>query len=793
MTCGYFWYKLNSSPLTTNPCSELKAELALPPITKHSMIGRNREMDAILDAVASDAPARVVILGPPGIGKTTLAAAVLHHSQIKAKYPVHRYFIPCDGINSIDLLLLTIAKTLNIPTQVQDQDLHSAIFTALQSNATLICLDNFETPWEHDKVATEVLLKQLANLSNLVILATMRGIQQPAAAHIQWTNPILWPLDPGDAATLFKQISGKEDSYTAKLSHAVGYLPLAVELLATLTLEYDDTATVWGLWEHRRTAIIENGGEGRLDNLDISIQLSIDSPRMKRNSEAIQILTLLAVLPDGLNQDNSMVERLQSYIHGTNIHSALQTLRRTALAFDRNTIEISNSRVHLHPTIRHFASTNIVLTAEVWTGFEQFYLDLLEEGHDFTQGTSHSLVYPELVNLQSVIKASLSKPEQHHSPELFQACTYYTFWLLYTGSHDDTVISLAIKSHPPSIILKGNCWQCAGEVEMARDQLDKAEEAFKAAQTFHQMASDVLGEGYDLLSLGKLYLRRDQLEEAEEVLKAAQTLHQKGNSVHGEAYDLLNLGMVYMRKDQLEEAEKAFKAAQIFHQKDNSAQGEAYVLLNLGWLYIRRDQLEEAEEALKVAQTFHQKTDDAQGEANDLLNLAELYIRRDQLEEAEEALKTAQILHQKASHALGEGDDLLNLGELYMRRDRLGDAEGALKAAHTFHQKAHYVLGEGDDLLNLGRLYMRREQLGEAEEAFKDALTFYQQAKSALGQGNTLQKLGELYMRRGKWEEASVALQKACTLHRQAQDTLGEANDFLLRKELSNILISRDP
>jgi replication-associated recombination protein RarA len=71
--------------------SKLKAKLALPPIPKHSMVGRNREMDAILGVIASDVTARVVILGPPGIGKTTLATAVLHHPQIKAKYPVHRY------------------------------------------------------------------------------------------------------------------------------------------------------------------------------------------------------------------------------------------------------------------------------------------------------------------------------------------------------------------------------------------------------------------------------------------------------------------------------------------------------------------------------------------------------------------------------------------------------------------------------------------------------------------------------------------------------------------------------
>lgn len=68
--------------------------------------GRESELSDILKAFASETP-RIAILGAGGMGKTSLARAVLHHSQITARYGQHRFFVACDSASTkVELMAL---------------------------------------------------------------------------------------------------------------------------------------------------------------------------------------------------------------------------------------------------------------------------------------------------------------------------------------------------------------------------------------------------------------------------------------------------------------------------------------------------------------------------------------------------------------------------------------------------------------------------------------------------------------------------------------------------------------
>ncbi|EJD47510.1 hypothetical protein AURDEDRAFT_151323 [Auricularia subglabra TFB-10046 SS5] len=80
---------------------------SLPP-TPQLHFGRYSEMqDLVATLTQTDSAARVAILGGPGMGKTTLAAAILHHPAVGNCYGERRYFVPCDAAevsNSLRLL-----------------------------------------------------------------------------------------------------------------------------------------------------------------------------------------------------------------------------------------------------------------------------------------------------------------------------------------------------------------------------------------------------------------------------------------------------------------------------------------------------------------------------------------------------------------------------------------------------------------------------------------------------------------------------------------------------------------
>ena len=106
--------------------------------------GRESELRDVVHGLKQDA-ARVAILGPGGIGKTSLAKSALHHPDVVDKYPI-RYFVSCDSAGTVEDLAFVIATALGLELTGM---LSKAIIKHLstQSNC-LIVLDNFETPWE---------------------------------------------------------------------------------------------------------------------------------------------------------------------------------------------------------------------------------------------------------------------------------------------------------------------------------------------------------------------------------------------------------------------------------------------------------------------------------------------------------------------------------------------------------------------------------------------------------------------------------------------------------------------
>ncbi|KAJ7906621.1 hypothetical protein B0H13DRAFT_1880399 [Mycena leptocephala] len=58
--------------------------------------GRDSELSDILQLFSQGTP-KIAILGAGGMGKTSLAQAVIHHTEITERYNQHWFFIACDG------------------------------------------------------------------------------------------------------------------------------------------------------------------------------------------------------------------------------------------------------------------------------------------------------------------------------------------------------------------------------------------------------------------------------------------------------------------------------------------------------------------------------------------------------------------------------------------------------------------------------------------------------------------------------------------------------------------------
>ncbi|KAJ7251435.1 P-loop containing nucleoside triphosphate hydrolase protein [Mycena rebaudengoi] len=288
--------------------------------------GRDLELQETVKILVEDS-ARISILGTGGIGKTSLATAALHHSQVEAKYS-RRYFVPCHSSPTCAQLVSTIADHIGLE---QSPNLAQKIIHYLDHSPTsLLVLDNLETPWESVSSQSEVeeFLSLLTDVAHLGLMITMRGAERPG--RVKWTRPFLPPLDPlSTSAALQTFIDVADDTHhqasVKQLLELTGNLPLAVSLISSVA-SHEGCDTTLSRWRSENTHMLSDGYD-KQSSLDISIMLSFTGSRMTAGAQ--DLLSLLSMLPDGLAD----IELVQARLPIPEVLACKSTLIRTSLAF----------------------------------------------------------------------------------------------------------------------------------------------------------------------------------------------------------------------------------------------------------------------------------------------------------------------------------------------------------------------------------------------------------------------------------------------------------------------------
>ncbi|KAJ6543730.1 hypothetical protein DFH09DRAFT_36083 [Mycena vulgaris] len=751
----------------------------LPP-SPSIFYGRSVEVDHVVNLVLNHAPARVAIVGSGGIGKTSIALTSIHHPEVEKYFLNQRFFLSCEAVITAESLTLDLLKLFGLSVDSSGSRSPSDILVSFAQSMTLkclLCLDNFETPWDSDKDHVELLLAKIA-VPHLTLIITGRDSDRPRG--IKWTAPLLPPIQPltvSAALETWDTISHGHDDFSLLLINAVDCIPLAVTLLAQLA-ESESAEALWGSWEIESTKLVKSDGSAhRLNNLELSIELSLQGPRLRACPGALDFFMILCMLPQGLPESRIPEFETSSKDYFGGIRSAIRVLKQCSLAYALEGFlrVLSPVRQYTqdHPDLATTFSTTL------FTQMAELYFDLIPTDDLFTTSSVvRENIQLEIGNITAVLDVCLTKYANvprvvHKVLDFSDACRHlYVYDTRLLSKTASVAQAHGLKSQ------EAGCYRKKGQIHVYIGELPDAEKMLKTALDLHTEANDKLGEADDLQSLGELYKRLDRLEEAERALQSALDLHTESNDKLGQANDLQSLGALYTRLDRLEKAERALQSALDLHTEINDKLGQANDLQSLGELYTRLDRLEEAERALQSALDLHTEINAKLSQANDLQSLGVLYTRLDRLEKAERALQSALDLHTEINDKLGQAYDLRSLGQLYTRLNRLEEAEQVLQSALDLHTEVNDKLGQAYDLRSLGELYTRLDRPDEAEEALQSALDLYTELNNRLGQANNFQSLGTLYCGLNRLEEAEEALQSALALHTEMNTRLGQANDL---------------
>ncbi|KAI0055923.1 hypothetical protein BV25DRAFT_1842640 [Artomyces pyxidatus] len=677
--------------------------------------GREEQIEAILASIFADLknPARISVLGPGGIGKTALALTVLHHTMVQECFKEAIYFISCDACTSAAAILVEIAQTLKMNVG-QNVPLDQQVMSYLSGTPIcLLCLDNFETPWDQQYVESqmdvEALLACITALSNVTLIVTMRGIERPA--ETSWSNPLLPPLQPFNfdaAKQTFEQISVKWDKWADKLVNIVEGLPLAVTLLAHLAQSLS-CQQLWQQWEQKHISSVERHKGYKLTSLESSIQLSIDGSRVKADAGALPLLSLLNI-PDILQSALPLQQSSLAYITSENV------LHTHPLIKYYCQMHHPPPNIHLKALRKYFIALALRDYKGVLSVFDDQLLELTNIGAIFSGYLNEKLAQS---NDDTVGEGNAFNGLAHVAIEKYD----YELAILY--------FEKALEKHK----IARNC-----------NKTEVADKYLLEALHINRADKNIKGEANCLFRLGTSMQDRMQYDKAMNYYQQALATFIRLHEFSQQIGVLSTIGRLYTCQDKYETAKTYFQNALEICDTVKDNVGRALNLDELGKVCQKLGDFEYAKYCHNEALDIHKQRNSISGQASSYHGLALLYKENNRIDNAVDCFEIAYRLHGAANQS---GQTYLEVEPVDLDKAEIF-LEEALQMSYSPEVKYRRKIWMG-----LGDLYRQRQDYSKAIDYYKRAVEEAKSQQSQAGEYNALYKLWELYTAQNQYAEAA--------------------------------------
>ena len=533
----------------------------LPPPPPRACFGREKEIEEIVGLAENLTP--LALIGTGGIGKTSIALAVLHHNRIKERFGDNRWFIRCDQFPaSCTNFLNQLSKVIG--SGVENSEDLTFLRPFLSSREMILFLDNAESVLDpHGASAREIyaVAKELSQFSNICLCITSRISTVPPACKILDIQNLSAEAAHDTFNHIFK--GGGQSGLVNKILEQLDFHPLSITLLATVAYHNRwDTNQLAREWEKQQIDMLHTQHD---ESLAATIDLSLTSPMFKElGPNACDLLGVIAFFPHGVDEKN--------------IDWLFSTLSNRAKIFDNFCILSLTYRskgfIRIKPPLRGYLYPKDPASSPLLQKIKDHYFHRLSSLGSFAPGQpgfeEAQWIMFEDVNIEHLLNVFISIDTT--LPSVWDACIHF---MEYLSWHKPQPVMFGSKIeglpdvHPSKPLclywlswLFGSLGNCAEEKRLLICALKIWREQgndFQVAETLKSTSS--ANRWLGLHKEGML-----QIKEALEIYKQL-------DNITGQAYSLQEFSRLLYKDNQLDAAEeaasKAIRVISHFSDKDD--------------------------------------------------------------------------------------------------------------------------------------------------------------------------------------------------------------------------------
>ncbi|EWC62962.1 putative regulatory protein [Actinokineospora spheciospongiae] len=712
--------------------------------------GRGAELAALDEVLATaDEPPIVVITGPAGMGKTSLAVQWGH--RVVDRFPDGQLFVDLRGQDPRRAVpahsaLAHLLRVLDVPDDriPAEPDERAALYRSLlHGRRCLVVLDNAGS-------VEDVLRLVPGGDGNLLVVTSRLGMAALAARHATRVV-VVDALRDDEAVSLLGNVVGghrveRESGSAARLARLCGGMPLALRIAAARLL--GDPARPIAEFAAELT------GPHRLDGLVVDGDSRTVRTVLASAYEPLPAGTARVFGRLGLHPGPTFSTHLGAALGGLSPADGRRAVAE--LAASHLVTRAGTGRFRFHDLIRDFARQSIDVRepgCDVTDRLVDWYLAVAD--------AANRLVDPERDQVTPVVRhvpTELPFTDKHSALAFLEAergnlvpvvqqaragghlTAAWQLTYLLTSFYDATGHwHERVELCKQGAAAAAELGEPAAEAEMLRalgvahsmtrrlhDALTTSEQALRVAHTI----DDVVGQGHIHNNMGNTYAELRRFDEAVTAhLLAVERCATAGHAL-GKALSQRNLGHTYTQMGRAESAFTPLHEALAGFRELGHGRLEAGTLDALGEAHLQTGEQEKALEHFHRALTICRDIGDRWLEWETLLDIGIAHLDLDNHDQARHHFEEALTISREVGDRHGESCALGHLGRAHLLAGDLTAAQTHLEAAQAIRERVPDHFEEAHLHRDLAEVAQRREDPTTARHHRETAARLYTQANA---------------------------------------------------------------